>query len=173
MLSVKLAVVSAMIATATAGVAAVLLCQWIAWNNLIVQGAEQSHMRDFQHAVKSFEQAAAMARTQKRNDRLWTSLCGQGNALVAQGQFSAAERCYKLVLQDNYEVGESSNCWLARGLQGIGRVYIGQSKYPEAESTFRRALDIFQRARDTDYPDVANTLDGLAIAVLSQGGPVD
>lgn len=145
----------------------------ITWNSLMSQASLQFSNQHYDEAAKSYAGAASSAEHRGNKPQLWASLMSQGNVLIAQAKLKDAELCYKRVFDDNYEVGESSNRWLACGMEGLGKVYIGEGKYSEAEKTFQRVLAIKQRASGKDGVELAAGFDDLSIAMMSQGNDAE
>jgi tetratricopeptide (TPR) repeat protein len=47
-------------------------------------------------------------------------------------------------------------------------IFFLQKRYPEAEALYRRTLGIWETAMGSDNPDLATTLDNLAVVLASQ-----
>jgi tetratricopeptide (TPR) repeat protein len=47
-------------------------------------------------------------------------------------------------------------------LNNLGQLYFSQRRYEEAESSYRRALEIREKSLGPNHPDLAQTLNGYA-----------
>lgn len=67
------------------------------------------------------------------------------------------------------EILGENHRWHARALDLIGRVYTVQSRYSEAEASYRQALQIDQVALGEKHPNYATDLDDLASLYVAMG----
>ena len=58
---------------------------------------------------------------------------------------------------------------MANSALGLASVYVRQGRFTDAESLFKRALAIYEKALGPDHPWIANCLVGLATIYTRQG----
>ena len=109
---------------------------------------------------------------------LWETHNEAGNQFSQQGKYAEAEKQFLAALLEAEKFG-SADRRLARSLTSLATLYRAQSKYAEAESLYRRALEIdealFRRALKIDekalgpdHPDIAISLTNLAFLYHAQ-----
>jgi tetratricopeptide (TPR) repeat protein len=86
----------------------------------------------------------------------------QGSKPSEQSHFQQLETFYLSSLQES-EKQATEDLRVARWLNGLGSLYLDQGRYREAEPLFRRALSIQQKQFGPGHPEVAISLNNLAL----------
>ena len=115
---------------------------------------------------------AALAESQRRTyvERTIRAL----EAAFPEVEFATWAQCERLVphvssLSERADFDAVHSDVAARVLNRAGRYLWERGRYPEAQALFERALAIGERTLGPDHPDVARSLDSLAIAHSKQG----
>jgi len=90
-----------------------------------------------------------------------------GKVLVDQGKLADAERAFGEALR-LYRREPGAQPEVARILNGLSAVRLGQRRFTEAESLARRALEIDRSHAGVNDIDVASSLRGVASALLAR-----
>ena len=123
-----------------------------------IRAGRLDHARDLlvQHAMVRADSAGSLSRAVVEGRLLLTS----GDIAGAQTRFEGMLHSYE---RDNNELG------VATALHNLGNALATQGKYEEAESLFRRAVDIRARALGSHHPDYGASLRGLGNVLRERG----
>src|SRR5262249_41239691 len=82
-----------------------------------------------------------------------------------QGRYADAEPLYKLALRiaETYGPVAYDHPAFAGLLNNLAELYRAQGRYADAEPLYKRSLAIREKAFGTDHPDVAVSLNNLAV----------
>ncbi|HEX8198991.1 MAG TPA: tetratricopeptide repeat protein [Isosphaeraceae bacterium] len=106
--------------------------------------------------------------------KIATSYSDLGYVYTLQRNFSQAEALILWTLLERERLLGPIHPDVADSLVKLGRVYIGQGRFAEAEPPLRRAVPIRTKAFKTYlHPDVAEALELIAEAAQGQGKPVE
>jgi CHAT domain-containing protein len=103
------------------------------------------------------------AEHQETANALWVV----GSIQIKLFQLAAAEETLKRCIAIGEKLGDSIE--LARASVGLGSLYVGTSRYPEAETLIKRGLDIYGKVAGPEHPEAIGTLDNLG-ALYQQWG---
>jgi len=82
---------------------------------------------------------------------------------------SVSESLYKRSLKLWNQATEAKSISFARTLQNFGEMYLEQQKYDEAGALFAQALPIKEAALGSEHAEVAEALEGSALADMLRG----
>ena len=150
------------------------------WNmylasSLTSQASNSYESGDYAEAEELFKRAIALFKNEKNTSEDVVEAIKSSHSLALDG----LARLYQL--QGKYEEsidhymrcielneGISNKRFLASSLSGLGRLYIDQRQFAEAEPFLQRALLIMENTLGEDDPGVANTLRILALSYNEQ-----
>ena len=90
---------------------------------------------------------------------------GSGDYRTAGARFEAA------LIEAQAFRGDDARLGLTQ--QWLGYVYQTQGRYADAEPMYRRSLAIYEKVLGRDHPDVADSLNNLAVLYRAQGRYAD
>jgi len=99
----------------------------------------------------------------------WKDLMGQADSLSEAGNLDSAVVIAEAALQKAEVQFGKSDTTVASVLHSLGKLHYYQAGYADAESFWRRALEICEKALGPDHPKVATVLNGLGILFRTQG----
>jgi tetratricopeptide (TPR) repeat protein len=102
-------------------------------------------------------------------DDAWKNLIFQGSNLAVYAHDNAkAEEVFLKALHEAQRFGPA-NVRIAATDNRLGMVYHNEKKYADAESAFRKALDIFEEIYGSDSIDVANVNYNFGWLLMDEG----
>ena len=91
----------------------------------------------------------------------WESHLQAGMTAYQQGNYAKAEQKFSAALEKAKKFGPQDPR-LATTLNNLAALYVTQGKYAEAESLYKRALAIWEKALGPEHPHVATSLENYA-----------
>jgi tetratricopeptide (TPR) repeat protein len=94
-----------------------------------------------------------------------------GDLMTLQADFDAAEKAYReaIAIQSSRPHDSYSQAELSKSLHGLGTLLDQKGRYPEADQTLRRALELQRGLPNGSQGDVARTLKDLARVIAEEG----
>jgi tetratricopeptide (TPR) repeat protein len=105
-------------------------------------------------------------------DDTWKDLVAQGQHAAGAGDYANAEQIF-LKATHEAERFAVDDVRVGNTLESLGQVYAAEKKFTDAESAYRRALLIVQRANGEDSAETANLNFDMAKSRLDGGHPAD
>jgi tetratricopeptide (TPR) repeat protein len=99
---------------------------------------------------------------------MWERYNVAGQQAMSQGRAGEAEGHFKLALQEAEKLGPM-DAKVATSLNNLANCLRQQSKYPEAEPLYQRALDIKKKTVGLLHPDLVIILDNYAKLMRASG----
>ena len=103
------------------------------------------------------------------DDRRWQELADQTDGALAKGDYPGAERFGRELVDEGLRIFGDAHANAAASLSLLGSALFRQGKHAEAESQFRRALEIYERRSGTDSVNAASALNNLALVLERVG----
>lgn len=111
-----------------------------------------------------------MANAQDGDDA-WRSLMTEAQLASGSGRLSDAEQSYLKAVHEAERFGADD--WrVGVTLEGLGRTYRNEKKYPDAEAMLRRSLEITEKTNEDESVETANVNFDLGTTLLDSGRPV-
>ncbi|MFC1597365.1 tetratricopeptide repeat protein [Planctomycetota bacterium] len=126
---------------------------------------KQVELSKEQQAIDSFNRDGDHAMIDETN---WEASALAGQIAYQQGRYGDAAKSFKMAIEEAEKSGVGDER-LAGNLNGLAIVYRAQAKYAEAESLYRRALAIQEKALGPEHLYVGMTLNNLAGFFYVQG----
>ena len=98
----------------------------------------------------------------------WQNHVVAGGQAYQQGNYSEAEKQFTAAVKEAEGFGPQDPR-LATSLNNLAVLYRTKGRYAEAESLYKRALAIDEKALGSDHPDFASDLNNLAELYRTQG----
>ena len=98
----------------------------------------------------------------------WERHMAAGVKAYQQGRYADAEKSFQAAVKEA-EGFEPQDPRLATSLNNLAELYRYQGQYAKAESLYKRALSIWEKALGPEHPDVAQSLNNLGVLYLIQG----
>jgi tetratricopeptide (TPR) repeat protein len=99
------------------------------------------------------------------DDRRWQDLADRTDNTLAKGDFRAAEQFGRQLVEEGLRVFGNAHANTAASYSLLASALFRQGCYTEAESQFRRALEIYERRSGPDSVNVASALNNLALVL--------
>ena len=109
--------------------------------------------------------ARAAGRPAAVDDRRWQELADQAETALARGDFAGSERTARELVAEGLRIFGEAHPNTAAGYSTLASALFRQGRYAEAESQFRRALEIYERRSGPDSVNVASALNNLALVL--------
>jgi tetratricopeptide (TPR) repeat protein len=110
---------------------------------------------------------APAANAQEAEDS-WKDLVMQGQRSAANNEYAKAELNFLKAVHEAERFGVDD--WrVGTTLESLGQVYTAEKKFSEAESAYRRALEIVEKADGDDSEEVANVTFDIANLMFDAG----
>jgi tetratricopeptide (TPR) repeat protein len=116
-------------------------------------------------AAASFFNAQARAQD---SDEAWKNLVMQALYAAGANNFTKSEQIFQRALHEAERFGPVDPR-VGTTLNSLGLVYKAEKRLPDAESSFRRALTVLEKAYGFDSIDVANVNFNIASVLVDQG----
>jgi CHAT domain-containing protein/tetratricopeptide (TPR) repeat protein len=142
-------------------------------SDLNTLGTLAEAMQDRAAAMSLFERAQVIwERTLGREDpQVARALTNKARLIAADGEDRGAKVLLERALQIRVKAFGADHYLAGRSLADLGRLARDAGHYPEAESFFARALKIQQRDPQARGPELATTLNDVAMLALETGDP--
>jgi tetratricopeptide (TPR) repeat protein len=128
-------------------------------------GSAYSELKDFEQAIESHQQAAAISRELSDRHEEGRNLGNMGRAWHRLGNLEKASEYYELVLGIMRDSGDRVREGLA--LTSLGQVAADQGEYEKAVDYFEQHLQVAQETKDTRSAMLA--LSGIGDAYVATG----
>jgi CHAT domain-containing protein len=146
------------------------------WMNLTENAKEQYGAGRLADAVKSFEDALALARQlypasefKNGHHNLAASLNNLGKVHRDCGELAAAEPLYRGALEMFRKLYDGDDPVVAKSLHNLSDLLSDRGEYAEADRLSSDSLAMFKRLYRGDHPNIAAALHNRAILLESQG----
>ena len=120
-------------------------------------------------AAKKPSTQGAVRAAQRVDDKRWTDLADQADALLAKGAFSEAEGVARELVSEALRVFGDGHANTAVSYSSLGTALLRQAKYGPAEAELRRALAIYEIRSGPEHTNTASALNNLALALERSG----
>lgn len=103
------------------------------------------------------------------DDRRWNALADQAEEALAKGDFTAAERLARRLVDEGLRVFGARHGNTATSQSILGSALFRQGRFTEAEDRFRQALAIFEERFGAESLQAASALNNLALVLEKIG----
>ena len=132
------------------------------------RGAYEESERLYRDAIAL---ASPPSEDPKAHARMRSLQCGLANTLVRRGKIDEAEAIAEAILADREAEtsGAANDLTTAALCHNLGAMRVERQDFRGAERMLSRALAILREVQEPDHPDLASTLNALAVAHLKLG----